>query len=550
MLVALAQLNPTIGALEDNSRKIAHAYQQAIKKNAELVIFSELALCGYPPRDLLSYKSFLQKERELLNKQIIPLTSGDNPPIIVGANFEEDGKLFNTALIIENGAVKSVHKKTLLPDYDVFDESRYYSPAGEQSIVSVNNIPFALTVCEDIWNDRNFFAKPLYDVDPLHKLFSAKPGILINLSASPYHRGKLALRNNLLSYLAKKYACGIFYLNQVGGNDDLIFDGCSLIYNCDGQLIYKARSFEEDLIFFDTDNLFNSTVKKVALPEEDIGLIASALTLGLKDFVTKTGFKKVVIGLSGGIDSAVVAVLAVKALGAENVLGVMMPSVYSSEHSLLDAVKLADNLHVNHRIISIEEVFQAYLGSLNKDGEALLDLAEENVQSRIRGNILMHIANREGYLTLVTGNRSELAVGYCTLYGDMAGALAPLADLSKSEVYTLAQHFNQEAPSAVIPINSIVKPPSAELRPNQKDEDSLPPYNILDPILELYLKEQMGASEIIDRGYNANTVNRVIKMVNRAEFKRKQSAPGLRVSSFAFGLGRRMPISGNTKWNW
>ncbi len=550
MLVALAQLNLTVGAVEDNARKIIDTYHESIKNNADLVIFSEIALCGYPPKDLLLHKSFLQKENDILNKKIIPLTSGNNPPIIMGANIEEGNKLFNSALIIENGEIKSIHKKTLLPNYDVFDESRYYHPSSEHSTVSVNNTKLVLTVCEDIWNNKCLFRPPLYDIDPLEHLFSEKPDLLINLSASPYHKGKIEMRNKLLSYLSEKNSCGIFYLNQVGGNDDLIFDGNSMVYNRYGQLVHKSKSFEEELFFFDSEDLNSPAANAIVLPEENIGMVASALILGLKDYIAKVGFSKVVIGLSGGLDSAVVAAIAVKALGQDNVFGVMMPSVYSSEHSLNDALELTENLGIAHKIISIDQPFRSYLSLLNEGNDALMDLAEENIQSRIRGNILMHIANREGYLVLATGNRSELAVGYCTLYGDMAGALAPIADLSKTEVYELAHYLNKNEPINIIPENTISKPPSAELRPNQKDEDSLPPYSILDPILDLYIKEQMGTNEIIKKGYDPNTVDRVIKMVNRAEFKREQSAPALRISTFAFGSGRRMPIAGSNKWSW
>jgi NAD+ synthase (glutamine-hydrolysing) len=543
MRIALAQINPTIGALSQNTNKIKEHYYRASEGGADLVIFSELSLSGYPPKDLLLYESFVQKEKELIESELLPLTAQQGTAILLGASHSEDGKLYNAALLISDGRIKSIHKKTLLPNYDVFDEERYFTRGSEHMIELLGDLPIAITVCEDIWNDREFNVERLYDTDPLEALYAQGAKLLINISASPYHLGKHELREEMLSFLAKKYRSGIIYLNQVGGNDELVFDGTSLIYNNSGELLYRAASFAEELFFVNTDDLFNPAENVFPPGTDTIDTILQALCLGLKDYVTKTGFRKVVLGLSGGVDSAVVAALAVEALGPENVLGIMMPSPYSSDHSVTDAVTLAKNLGIEHRLIKIEKPFEAFRELLNNGGPPLLDMAEENLQARIRGTIVMHISNREGYLALATGNKSELAVGYCTLYGDMAGGLAVIADLPKMIVYELANYINKIHDQELIPANTINKPPSAELRPDQKDEDSLPPYHILDPILQLYIENNLSASAIIDRGYAKETVDRVIKLVDRAEFKRRQAAPGLRITTRAFGSGRRMPIA-------
>jgi len=543
MRIALSQINPTIGALSQNAAKVKDYYHRAANSGADLVIFTELSLSGYPPKDLLLYQSFIDREKELLNQEILPLTTKDGPMILIGALHKRDRKLYNAALLLDQGNIKSIHLKTLLPNYDVFDEARYFSRGNDHQIEMLGDLPAAITICEDIWNDRDFFPNPIYNTDPLEKLYDRGARLLINLSASPYHLGKHKLREELLPFLARKYNTGIIYLNQVGGNDELVFDGSSLVYNSMGELLYRAAAFEEELFYVDTKDLFQPAIETMPPGRDDIDVVMQTLRLGIRDYVTKTGFKKVVLGLSGGIDSAVVAVLAVEALGPENVLGVMMPSPYSSEHSIEDAVSLAENLGIDSRLIKIEDPFNVFLSLLNKGKEAFKDLAEENLQARIRGNIIMHISNREGYLALATGNKSELAVGYCTLYGDMSGGLAVIADLPKMMVYELANHINQIHGQEIIPERTISKPPSAELRPDQKDEDSLPPYHILDPILNLYIGENLSVKDIINRGFDQNTVNRVVRMVDRAEFKRRQAAPGLRITTRAFGSGRRMPIA-------
>lgn len=542
MRIAIAQLNQTIGALSKNTAKVKDYILHAADHGASLVIFSELVLSGYPPKDLLLYNSFIDRERELLEKEILPLTL-NGPAVIIGSSHRQSGILYNAALFLEEGIIKSAHRKSLLPNYDVFDEERYFSPAHQRSVEIVGGLPTAITVCEDIWNDSDYNKKQLYGTDPLVDLFADGARLLINISASPYHLGKQRLREDLLAFLARKYKAGVIYVNQVGGNDELIFDGSSLVYNDRGELHYRAASFAEDLFYIESENLHKTTTKSFPPAEEKIATVLEALTLGLRDYVTKTGFSKVVLGLSGGVDSALVAALAVKALGAENVLGLIMPSPYSSDHSVKDALALADNLGMKRRMIEINEPFTAYLRLLNKDSKAEQDLAEENLQARIRGNLVMHFSNREGYLALATGNKSELAVGYCTLYGDMAGGLAVIADLPKMMVYELANHINEISEKEIIPQNTIVKAPSAELRPDQKDEDSLPPYPLLDPILQLYIEENLSIAEICKRGYDQEIVEKIVKMVDRAEFKRRQAAPGLRITTRAFGSGRRMPIA-------
>ena len=543
MRIALAQLNPTIGALEKNLEKVKKYYYLALENSADLVVFTELALIGYPPRDLLNYKSFIEQERALIISELMPLTDQPGTPILIGATHRQGDRLFNAALLLEKGEIKSIHLKTLLPFFDVFDETRYFSRFTDRKIEMIDSLPAAITVCEDIWNDLDYFPAPIYDLDPLEGLFDQGARLLINLSASPYHMGKHALREDMLPFLAKKYNTAIIYLNQLGANDELIFDGSSLVYNDRGELLYRASDVEEELIFVETDSLFRPAEKILPPDKDDIETLNRLLQLGIRDYMIKTGFKKAVLGLSGGIDSAVVAALAAEALGSENILGVMMPSPYSSDHSITDAVELAENLNINHRTIRIDQPLNTFTELLNDGKGPRQDIAEENLQARIRGNILMHISNREGYLTLATGNKSELAVGYCTLYGDMAGGLAVLADVRKMMVYELAEHINTVHGQEVIPQRIITKAPSAELRPNQKDEDSLPPYNILDSILELYLEKNLSAAQIIAKGHDEKTVQKVIHMVDSSEFKRRQAAPGLRISPNAFGSGRRMPVA-------
>ncbi len=543
MRIAMVQINPTIGALKTNTDKIIEFYRDAAAAKAHLVIFPELAITGYPPQDLLLYYGFIAQVEKIIREELAPLTL-NGPAMLLGAPFRVGGVLYNTAVQLEGCRIQAVHRKTLLPHYDVFDEQRYFTRSPEHKIIPVNGLKAAVTICEDMWNDRDLNPRPIYDMDPLEELSArGEFELIINLSASPYSYGKQALREKVVGYLAQKYRAGFLYVNQIGGNDELIFDGASLAYNNRGDLIYRAASFEEELFFIESEALLHPPHSPVPPVKEDVGTIHQALVLGIQDYLIKTGFSSAVIGLSGGIDSALTAALAVEALGAKNVLGILMPSPYSSDHSVEDALALAENLGIEHRLIPIDGPFQSFLSLFNREGGSTQDLAEENLQARIRGNIIMFISNREGYLALTTGNKSELAVGYCTLYGDMTGGLAVLADVPKVMVYELAEHLNCRAGREVIPRRTLTKPPSAELRPDQKDEDSLPPYHELDPILNLYIQDNLSSEEIVKQGHRAETVRQVVALVDRSEYKRRQAAPGLRVTTRAFGFGRRMPIA-------
>ena len=535
MKVVMSQINPIVGDINGNKKKIIEIINS--HKDADLIVFSELCLCGYPPRDLLFQKDF----QEAVSRAILEIAQAvEESFVIIGAPTKSSHpqKLHNSAVILHNGKIEKLIHKTLLPSYDVFDENRYFIPSSQREVVEINGIPFGITICEDIWNINND-ENAMYDINVLDELHSKGAKVFINLSASPYHYTKLKTqRLKVLKEAATKYGIPVIYVNQVGGNDELIFDGNSVVVSSDGRLVAKAKEFEEDILEIELENI--DKMPEIEL-HEDISWIKKALVLGIRDYFEKTGItKKAVVGLSGGIDSSVVCCLATEALGRENVLGVAMPSRYSSEHSLKDAKQLAENLGIEFRVYSIEEPFKAYLRMFNGSEVALQDLAEENIQARIRGNILMFISNRENRLVLTTGNKSELAVGYCTLYGDMAGGLAVISDLPKMLVYELARYINRER--EIIPHNVLVKPPSAELRPNQKDQDTLPPYEVLDPILVAYIEEQKSIDEIVRMGYPKDLVLKVIKMVERAEYKRKQAAPGLKVTSKAFGTGRRMPI--------
>ncbi|MBE0070027.1 NAD+ synthase [Thermoanaerobacterium thermosaccharolyticum] len=540
MKIALAQLNPTVGDIKNNCEKIIKYIKEAKKANIDLIVFPELSIIGYPPKDLLYNPDFLESSYSALNELILPETNGIG--VIVGIatkDKEKDYMLHNSALLLYNGKIIGQADKTLLPNYDVFDEQRYFEPAKSRTCFDFKGMRLAVNICEDIWNDKDFWERPRYDIDVLEEQYKLNPDIFINISASPYNLGKQELRTKMVKQISKKYKLPLIYVNQVGGNDELIFDGNSFAINSNGDRVVNLRSFSEDMAFVDTENL--DELKPLQEIKEDISWVHDALILGLRDYFRKTGFKKAVVGLSGGIDSAVTCALAVKALGRENVLGVSMPSRYSSEGSKDDARDLAQNLGIQYRVIPIEDVFKSYISIFNKDGNVLGDLAEENLQARIRGNYLMFISNREGYMVLTTGNKSEIAVGYCTLYGDMSGGLAVISDVPKTMVYELAKYINRD--KIIIPLSTIEKAPSAELRPNQKDTDSLPPYEILDDILKSYIEDDKSISEIIADGYDKDLVRDVIRKVNNAEYKRKQAAPGLKVTTKAFGVGRRMPIA-------
>ena len=558
MKIAVAQLNPTIGHLQGNVVKITRFIRRAREDEADLVIFPELAVTGYPPRDLLLYNAFLDQAEKIVQEEILPLTEGI--AVLLGTPWREKVRgetcLYNAALLLKDGKIISRHYKTLLPNYDVFDECRYFVPAAENNPVKVKGMKIAVTICEDIWNDKDYFERRLYPKDPLEELFRKKPGLLINISASPYSLGKAGERGKMLRALAAKYQVPVFYVNQVGGNDELLFDGSSVACSGSGETFYQSEPFQEAMFYCETENFQITPVKLEGeaaasasfevqdyLQAEDVNWVYAALQRGLADYLRKTGFDRVVVGLSGGIDSAVIAALAVAVLGPEKVLGVMMPSRYSSDHSVADSRRLADNLQMENLLIPIEGPFQQFLDSLNDQGKPVMDLAEENLQARIRGNILMFISNRDNRMVLTTGNKSELAVGYCTLYGDMCGGLAVLADVPKQMVYRLAEYMNTLAGKEMIPESIIVKPPSAELRPEQLDQDSLPPYEVLDQLLHYYVEENKHIEEIVAMGYERELVENIVAKIDRSEYKRFQAAPVLRITTKAFGSGRRIPLA-------
>ncbi|MDN3515730.1 MAG: NAD+ synthase [Candidatus Brocadia sp.] len=543
MKIALAQINQTVGDFQKNAEKICSYIDCAKSQNADLVVFPELAVTGYPPKDFLDIPAFIDENLKALNEIARHVTGISAIVGFVDRNERRHGKLVhNAAAFIQGQKIISVHHKSLLPTYDVFDECRYFEPAYTISPVKFMDYTLGISICEDIWNDEEFWPRPLYETDPIENLISHGANVIINISSSPFaveKQDKIRLR--MLIHDAMKYKVPFVYVNQVGGNDDLVFDGNSLVINAQGKLIAQAAAFEEDLMVVDMENPAVQIQSRAYSPIETIHM---ALIAGLRDYVTKCGFKEVVIGLSGGIDSAVTAALAVESLGSKNVIGVLMPSQFSSQGSIDDAVTLSQNLGITYKIIPINDAFETYRKTLQTEFKGTsFGIAEENLQARIRSNILMSLSNKYRYLVLTTGNKSELAVGYCTLYGDMSGGLALISDVPKTMVYELARHINRE--KEIIPQNSIIKPPSAELRPNQFDQDSLPPYDVLDSILKAYVEDTMGIDEIIRMGFEEKVVREIIRKVNRNEYKRRQAAPGIKVTSKAFGLGRRMPIAHN-----
>ena len=555
MRFALAQINPTIGDLAGNTRKILEFTARATSQGAAIVVFPELSIPGYPPKDLLLKPQFIDDNLRAL-ELIASKTRGID--VIVGyaeRNTHPVGRpLHNAVALLRDGTILSKHFKTLLPTYDVFDESRYFEPgpANERTnLARLGDLTAGLSICEDLWNDEKMIPRRLYHQNPIADLHAAGAQILINTSASPFVVGKHDFRLQLFSSQIKQFGCPLIYVNQVGGNDELVFDGNSAVFDGNGNVIAQAKDFEEDLLVVDMGSMGHqpmSTMENkhglVAHATRGVESIRRALVLGLRDYARKCGFKSVVLGLSGGIDSALTAVLAVEALGAENVVGVAMPSRFSSEHSIADARELAKNLRIDFKIVPIKEVHDAYEQTLASAFDGLpRDVTEENLQARVRGGILMAFSNKFNHLLLTTGNKSEIAVGYCTLYGDMCGGLAVISDVPKTIVYQLSEHINATAGRELIPRTTITKPPSAELRPNQTDQDSLPDYAVLDAILYRYVEEEKGAAEIIAEGFDAATVVRVITLIDRSEYKRRQAAPGLKVTSRAFGFGRRMPIA-------
>jgi NAD+ synthetase len=585
MKIAIAQLNPTIGDLTGNAQQIVAAAKLAVKQDVRLLLTPELSLCGYPPRDLLLDLTFVEAMATTLQQ-----LARDLPPqlaVLVGyverneRSLSFGGKpLFNSIAWLEQSKVQQVFHKRLLPTYDVFDEYRYFEPGlaansfilgdTRQQEQQGKNLPLKIgvTICEDLWNDEEFWGKRSYAINPIADLNNLGVDLIVNLSASPYSVGKRQLREAMLQHAAVRYRTPILYANQVAANDDLIFDGCSVGFNRVGEMACRARAFETDLLVVEFDeqarDLQPSSVAQMPKTEDEE--IWQALVLGVHDYTRKCGFSKVVIGLSGGIDSSLVAAIATAALGAENVLGVLMPSPYSSEHSIQDALALAKNLGIQTHTIPIGELMQGYdktLASLFAGTQ--FGIAEENIQSRIRGNLLMAIANKFGYLLLSTGNKSEMAVGYCTLYGDMNGGLAVIADVPKTLVYSLCRWLNSmraetdgedstsylpptiyHSQTEIIPANILSKPPSAELKPGQVDQDSLPSYDILDNILQRLIQNHQSAAQIVAAGHSPDVVDHVIQLVARAEFKRRQAPPGLKITDRAFGTGWRMPIA--NKW--
>ena len=543
MKIALGQINPTVNDFAGNAAKIVEYSRRARNAGVGLVLFPELSVCGYPPRDLVERPSFILRNREAL-AQISTQTTGI--AVVCGVvTLAESGSgkaALNSAALLEDGQVAFLQSKMLLPTYDVFDEARNFAPARSQQTYSFGGRSLALTICEDAWNDKHFWRQQLYAVDPVEKLISAGGNLMLNISASPFWIGKRELRHDMLAAIARNYRVPVAMVNQVGGNDSLVFDGASFALGPDGKVIAQALSFEEDLVVFDAETLTGDLHNSSADENEEASAFG-ALVLGTRDYVRKCGFKQVIIGLSGGIDSALTAAVAAEALGPENVIGVGMPGPYSSQGSIDDARELAKNLGIRFELLSINEIYDACRGILqNVFAGRETDATEENIQSRARGMVLMALSNKFGAIVLSTGNKSELGVGYCTLYGDMAGGLAVISDVPKTMVYRLSRYVNSRR--AVIPLATLEKPPSAELRPDQKDTDSLPPYEVLDAILEDYVEDSKAPEQIAaERGFELALVRRVVRMVDGAEYKRQQASPGLKISGKAFGMGRRFPIA-------
>jgi len=539
MKIALAQLNYHIGNFEANTEKIIKAAREAQSLGAEMVVFAELAVSGYPPRDFLEFDDFIDHCQEAL-KNIA--ANCPNIAVIVGVpirNKAEKGKpLFNAAACIAHGTIQYFNK-TLLPNYDVFDEYRYFEPSTTFALLHFKGTAFAITVCEDLWNIGN---DPLYTRNPMDELLKEQPEIMINIAASPFDYQQAKVRTEVLQKNVEKYKIPLIYVNHVGAQTELLFDGGSMVIAANSQVALQLPFFKEDLQLIETDVLYGeSHFSANTIKPSEIELIHDALLMGIKNYFEKLGFTKAVLGLSGGIDSAVTMVLAAKALGSANVLGVLMPSHYSSDHSVEDALQLAKNLESPYTILPIKELYHAFEKQLENEFKDLpIGLAEENIQARIRGLLLMALSNKFGYIVLNTSNKSEAAVGYGTLYGDMNGGLSVLGDVYKTRVFELARYINKD--HEVIPLNTVTKPPSAELRPNQKDSDSLPEYEILDQILFQYIECRKGPKELIAMGFEETTVNRILKLVNTNEYKRHQTPPILRITPKAFGMGRRMPI--------
>jgi len=539
--IALGQINPTVGDFSGNKNKIVEFSRRAQASGAGLILFPELSVCGYPPRDLVERPSFVARNHQTV-EQIASETRGISVicGLVTPAESETGKSVMNSAALLQDGKIAFLQSKMLLPTYDVFDEMRNFAPAKSQELFPFCGNRMALTICEDAWNDKLFWPKRLYTIDPVETLIRAGGNFVLNISASPFWIGKREFRRDMLTSIARQHKVPVALVNQVGGNDSLVFDGSSIVLNAEGKVIAQGRSFEEDLIYFESETLTGEIHEQMQGEE---ATVYAALVLGTRDYMRKCGFQKAIIGLSGGIDSALTAVIAADAVGAENVIGVGMPGPYSSAGSIDDARALAKNLGIRFELLSINQTIEAYQQTLhNVFADQKEDVTEENIQSRARGTLLMALSNKFGAIVLSTGNKSELGVGYCTLYGDMVGGLAVISDVPKTLVYRLSRYINSLRP--VIPLPTIEKPPSAELRPDQKDSDSLPPYEILDAVLEDYVEDAHSAERIAaDHNFDIEVVRQVVRLVDRAEYKRQQAAPGIKISSKAFGYGRRFPIA-------
>ncbi|HTH53022.1 MAG TPA: NAD+ synthase [Edaphobacter sp.] len=553
MKIALAQINPTVGDFTGNTQKILEFAARAAEQGADLVVFPELCVCGYPPADFLEKTAFVDRAMQAVDEIAAWTGQPGRPALLVGsvqhAGSAVGKRVSNVAAFLYAGKVAFVQQKMLLPFYDVFDEQRYFEPAVSQSITFLDEQPLAITICEDAWNDKDFWPRQLYPVDPVNALmeqwqsnsprFDLHPRIILNISASPFCQGKPAVRQNMLAAIAERHNAFVLLVNQVGGNDGLVFDGSSLLLDPTGTVVARAACFAEDLVVVDIPH----TTEAAPAPCDDTAEIWKALVVGTRDYVRKCGFSKVLVALSGGIDSALVAAIAVEALGGENVLGIGMPSEYSSLGSIDDARHLARNLGIRFELVPIHDVFAQFQKALEPLFRGTpFGLAEENIQSRTRGVLLMALSNKFGALVLTTGNKSEMSVGYCTLYGDMVGALAVIGDVYKTRVYQLAHYANRDR--EIIPRNTIEKPPSAELRPDQRDTDSLPPYEVLDPILQAYVEGFLSAEQIArEQKIDLALVRSVLRLVEQSEYKRQQAAPVLKITQKSFGTGRRFPIA-------
>ncbi len=544
MKIALAQINPTIGDFQNNTEKMMGFVEKAKGLSCDLVVFSELVISGYPPRDLLERRDFVAGNLDYLHRLVESVTGIGVICGFVDENPDEGGNpLHNSAVLFENGRVLHQAHKRLLPDYDVFDERRYFEPGKQWSPFPYKGSMIGLTICEDIWNDSNFFprafSRRLYPVDPVAGMVEEGAEIIMNISASPFYAGKIELKRDMLANIAKKHGVPVLYVNQVGGNDSVLFDGASMAFDSSGEMATRARDFEEDMVLFDTASQQGD---RHPVCETEPGSILKALAMGTRDYVHKCGFDRVIVGLSGGIDSALTACIGVQALGKENVMAVFMPSEYTSEINFEDTTLLARNLGIELAHVPISGIFEKFLRDLPPDfKDVATEVTGQNIQARIRGTLLMAFCNKLGALLLSTGNKSELAVGYCTLYGDMSGGLAVISDVPKAMVYELARLINRG--EEIIPARILQKPPSAELKPDQVDQDDLPAYDLLDGISKAYIEENKGPDEIVATGFDPEVVEEIICRIDRTEYKRHQAPPGLKVTTKSFGYGRRYPIA-------